>query len=340
MKKAMFLGSFFALSLAVSPVWADSPRSNGSEANATAVQATTVNVVTPAPQINNTSNSNTTVGVGINNSPSNSVGINNSPTNNNQSGVSNSGNSGSFSQGGAAQASVDKSGNSTLILDQSQKNEYQNRQHIGTPGVAAAPAAQMFDAWEQGSWNVSPITAGALEGQTLSKEKIEFVKFSERFFVKGDPASKIVLRGTLFSQADKKTYYVPPSGKKVGTMSMVMPEDRTVDDALLYAAAIGMANGADQIEVIQYGGRKMPTVEGWSVGVGSGASGLMGNTEAIAVAAGGGTNFSKSSVVKEEQPWLSVVFWKNGYDSKQTIKVAPVKEEPSVKKLDKQKSIQ
>lgn len=306
--------------------------------SAVATQETTVNVTTPAPQINNTSSSNTQVGVGITNSPSNSVGINNSPTNNNQSGVSNSGNSGSFSQGGAAQASVDKSGNSTLILDQSQKNEYQNRQHIGTPGVAAAPAAQMFDAWEQGSWNVSPITAGAFE-QGLSKEKIEFVKLQERFFVKGDPATKIVLRGTLFSQADKKSYYIPPSGKKVGTMSMVMPDDRTVDDALLYAAAVGMANGADQVEVIQYGGRKMPTVEGYSVGFGSGASGLMGNTEAIAVAAGGGTNFSKSSVVKEEQPWLSVAFWKNGYDSKQSIKVAPLKEEPETKKLDKKKAI-
>lgn len=327
----MFLGSFFALSLAVSPVWADSPRSNGSEANATAVQATTVNVVTPAPQINNTSTSNTQVG----------VGITNSPTNNNQSNVSRSGNSNNVNLlgGASSQASVSETGNSVLILDQSQTgNEYQNRQHIGTPGVAAAPAAQMFDAWEQGSWNVSPITAGAFE-QGLSKEKIEFVKLQERFFAKSDPATKIVLRGTLFSQSDKKSYYVPPSGKKVGTMSMVMPDDRTVDDALLYAAAVGMANGADQVEIIQYGGRKMPTVEGYSVGFGSGASGLMGNTEAIAVAAGGGTNFSKSSVVKEEQPWLSVAFWKNGYDSKQSIKVAPLKEEPETKKLDKKKAI-
>lgn len=352
MKKVMFLGSFLALSLAFSPAWADSYRNNGgSEANATALQQTNVNVVTPTPQINNSSSSNTTVGVGINNSPSNSVGINNSPsnsvginnspTNNNQSSVSGSGNSLSFSQGGSSKSSssVSDSGNSVLILDQSQNGiEYQNRQHIGTPGVGSAPAAQMFDAWEQGSWNVSPITAGAFE-QGFSKEKIEFVKLQERFFVKGDPSSKIVLRGTLYSQADKKSYYLAPSGKKVGTMSMVMPEDKTVDDALLYAASVGMANGADQIEVIQYGGRKMPTVEGYSVGFGSGASGLMGDGEKIAVGGGGGTNFSKSSIVKEEQPWLSVAFWKNGDAPKQAIKVAPLKEEPPVNKLDKKKAI-
>lgn len=165
------------------------------------------------------------------------------------------------------------------------------------------------------------------------------MKLQERFFVKGDPSSKIVLRGTLYSQADKKSYYLAPSGKKVGTMSMVMPEDKTVDDALLYAASVGMANGADQIEVIQYGGRKMPTVEGYSVGFGSGASGLMGDGEKIAVGGGGGTNFSKSSIVKEEQPWLSVAFWKNGDSPKQAIKVAPLKEEPPVNKLDKKKAI-
>lgn len=338
MKKAIFLGSFLALSLAISPAWADSPRSSGPEASATAIQQVGVNVITPTPQITNSSSSNNQIGVGVSANGGSVSNSGNSASFSQGGSVDRSGNSASFSQGGASSASVDRSGNSTLILDQSQRNEYQNRQHIGTPGVGSAPAAQMFDAWETGSWNVSPITAGAFE-QGFSKEKIEFVKLQERFFVKGDPASKIVLRGTLYSQADKKSYYLPPSGKKVGTMSMVMPEDKTVDDALLYAASVGMANGADQIEVIQYGGRKMPTVEGYSVGFGSGASGLMGDGEKIAVGGGGGTNFSKSSIVKEEQPWLSVAFWKNGDAPKQTIKVAPIKEEPPVNKLDKKKAI-
>jgi hypothetical protein len=294
--------------------------------SAVATQETTVNVVTPAPQVNNTSSSNTEVGVGITNSPSNSVGINNSPTNNNQ--------------GGSAKSAINDSGNSVLILDQSQTgNETYNRQHIGAPGVASAPAAQMFDPWEQSSWNISPITAGSLD-KGVQKEKIDFLKLQERIYAKFDPTTKINLRGNLFDPSVKKPFYVAPSGIKIGTLSMVMPEDKTVEDALLYAASVGMANGADQIEIIQYGGRKKPTVKGTSIGFGSGASGLMGNTEAIAVAAGGGTNFSTSSIVKEEEPWLTVTLWKNGSAPKQTIRVAPVKEEPSVNKLDKKKTIQ
>jgi hypothetical protein len=335
------------------PGGGDSTAVSGSSSNANASANTYVSV-TPQSPVSSSSSSNNNIGIGVNNSPTNNQNsslslqhnpttnqsINNNPAQNTEVGVGINNQPVNVAGGGHASASagVSNAGNSMIVLDQSQENiDYYNRQHIGVPGVGAAPAAQMFDEWEKSAWNVSPIGKEKFQAGT-EKDQAEFLQYRERIF-KTYPASTYVeLVGNLFDQANKKAFYVTPRGQKVGTLSVVLPQENTVEDALLYAVSLAMKNGADQVEVIQYGGRKKPTLDTMSIGFGGGASGLIGDKEKMAVSGGGGTNFGSSSIVKEEQPWLSVAFYKNGGSSK-SVSIAPVEIKKKADKIPTAKKI-
>lgn len=354
MKKKMVMlvltGCFFAVQTA----WAcQTPGcASDSSASASASQLTNVSVVTPTPQVNASSTLNNSVGVVNSPTTTNSLEVNNSPVNSmgleSSVELSDFGNSGSFSQGGQGGAGgaafsssgVVDSGNSVLILDQSQRDiEYQNRQHIQVPGVASAPAAQMFDPWEQLSWNVYPIVPDVLEKGT-EKRDFDFIRLNKRIYRKFEPVESVRLVGNLFDQVSKKNFYLPPSGIKVGVVAGVLSHDKSLTDAIEYAGGVARDAGADQIEIIQYGERKNPTLRGSSFGFGAGAAGLLGNADEIALSGGGGTNISESSIVKESQPQFTFVLWRNGGVYKKVSGINPVEDKQSEIEIDKAVKIQ
>lgn len=297
-----------------SPVWACN-QPGGCESDATAIsnsnsEATAVLAPVLNPEANSSASAEST------------VGINNNPTNVNQAaGGVGIGVGGQGGQGGHANAAV--------YQDFSSKNnKVYNRQHIMPSGAAPASQVQMYDEWERNEWNVNHIVVGAFTAGEVDVE-IEILKQSERIYKKMPATKEIMLRGYLYDPTvedpAKRVSYYPPTGRKIGFLNVVLPEDGSTDDALLYTAARGMEVGADQVVVRQWGGRKTPTASSVGIGLGGSGAALFGPDEQIAGAVGGGTHWGTSSVVKESQPFLSVEFWKNG----ESAKPSPVAGGPS-----------
>ncbi len=237
------------------------------------------------------------------------VGINNQPVNLAAGGTA-------FASGGFSNAS---NGDQLMQLgiDLSSGDSY-NRQHRVGPGVAAAPAPQNFEGSETNAgWNIFPITPMSYKNGNKDV-KIEFVRKSLKVYQVFPKTGGAYLRGNLFDTFTRKYTFIPPTGKYCAIFSAVATIDYTVEDLVDYAVAIATSDevGADQVDVIDYGGRRAPTIEGWSLGTQGGASGLLGPAEEMAISGGGGTNIYKSEFVTETQPWVIFKMWRSNEPAK------------------------
>ncbi len=305
---ALFIGAGTATACGGGDCGSSTPAAT---ANAGAQSSASIHVT---PVTNNTSGSNASSVVGINNNPTNLVG---------------GGTALAGGGGGGTGIAVAKNGNQTMVLDMHGQKTY-NRQFAPAYAVGPGPGAQMFDQWGP-AWNVTPITPEELEAGEI-EEKIELVEGKNKFHIyrKGlEPATSVVLRGILFDKIARKVVYMPPSGIKVGRHEFVATSDFTINDALNYTEFLAMKNGANQVEIIDYNARKNPTLNDKSFGFGGSGSGIIGDAEKGAISGGGGTHISKSDIVNETQPWLSVVYWRDdnvpgtiipGYNARPVVK--------------------
>ncbi len=275
------------------------PAGSSAVAGSSATAGVTTNIT---PVSNNASISSSETNVGVQANPT-AVGVGNGGT--------------GIGIGGGASANA-SNGDQVMVLDLSNHSKNYNRQHTSPYGVAPMPAAQMFDSWEGGAWNRTNIRRFVYDKNTSGDISVEFdvERESGKFFYKDiSPVDHVFTVGYLYDPAEQnpenRVKYYQPVGKYVGFWNVVLSEEDSLDEALFYMIDLAMKNGADQVEVLQWSGRKKPTVNGWSVGFGGSGSALMGPDEELAGSIGGGTHIGKSSIVKEEQPFLSVKFWKS-----------------------------
>lgn len=233
-----------------------------------------------------------------------------------------------FGGAGGSGGSSSANNQNTVIVDLSSKNNtYHNRQHIGSYGVSPGPTAQMFDEWEKGAWNVNNIRPRTYKAG-LKETKIDWAKEPQcEFYVDKEPVDEVELVGYLYhpeeSVVENRIKWHKPNGDEIGFCDLVATDETSSKKLELYVAWLAMQNGADQVEILQWDGRKKPTVDGWSIGFGGNGGVLAGPEEQLAGNIGGGTHKGKSSVVKETEPFLSVLFWRNGDKKTAIIETAP-----------------
>lgn len=223
--------------------------------------------------------------------------------------------------GGSSSAHA-SNGDQVMVLDMSNHdNTYTYRQHIQPPNLPPLAAAQMFEPYENGAWNLMDVRRMTYGPEKIGEGEVEVLFEDTFFYAKYPPVTAVTNCGVLTNMGTLQNNYYPCAGEQIGYSTLQLTEKMTTKQAELYFAHVAREKGADQVEFFQVNGRKKPTLRSSSRGFGPGGSGLMGADEQIALTAGAGFNTGESSIVKNTEPFVSVYFWRS---DEQNVKVEPV----------------
>ena len=302
MKGKVFLAVFSLFALAVSPAWANQ------SASASAAQSQTAMVVSApklAPNASASSNQSTSVGVQAN--PTAAAG-----------GGTGIGIGGQGGQGGSA----------VVVLDQSRGDTVSyNRQIPSAGGSLPIPVSGNFTRpWERG-WNIVNIRPGTFRvNGLLETEELDAIYLRSHLDVKNLPrSSRVSLVGYVFDAFSNRMVYIPPTGRKVGDINIVLPGKYNIEDAKRFAIAWCAKHGADQAEVVSFGGRLAPTLRGSSRGLNGVGGGVLGYAEAMALSIAPKANETKSTTTNDAQPHLLVYAWYSGGKSISPVGISNIK---------------
>lgn len=282
MKKAVFLSMFFLLALAISPAWAHENQNPSATATVATNQTQTANMIsapTLAPSASASSNQTT------------SVGVQSNP-------VASAGGGTGIGIGGAGGSVLAVGGDQYMVLDQRNFSKVYNRQFYQARIDQSPNTMQYYGQFEKNPWNVTPIMGATWRVNPKLEMKIPYYRLTSHIYRKLDPVSRVTVTG-----------YGTATGILVGKVSVVVTEEQDTDDTLAIVRSIAAKNGANIIEIVASDATVVPTSEGWHVGTGVGASGIIGNDEKASVSGAGGTGYGKSSITRETRPFVSARLW-------------------------------
>ncbi len=271
MRKQFFLAMSFLL--VAMPAMANQSQP-ASESSATAI-GTQTTIIQQTPDISSSSSADQITTVGVQSNPT-ATGI----------GV------------GGSSSALAVGGDQYMVLDQRNFSKVYNRQFYQT-GIDQSPnTMQYYGQFEENPWNVTPVMGATWRVNPKLENKVPYFRISKNVWQTRDPVSRVKVVG-----------YSGAQGDLLAQISVIVTEEQTTADAMEIIKSEAAKIGGNIIEIIAFDAMTKPTSEGWHVGTGIGASGIIGNDEKASVSGAGGTGYGKSSITRETRPYVTARLW-------------------------------